>query len=64
MHHFIFPTQDTWISSGSNTITGESFRDQNFGRDQILEVRKEFLNVIRADASITFLTLIFNRFSY
>ncbi len=44
MHHFIFPTQDTWISSGSSTITGESFRDQNFGKDQILEVKKEFFN--------------------
>ena len=36
MHHFIFPSQDTWISSGSSTIDGESFKDQNFGRDQIL----------------------------
>ena len=44
MHHFIFPSQDTWISSGSNTTTGESFKDQNFGRDQILEVKKEFFN--------------------
>ena len=44
MHHFIFPSQDTWVSSGSSTITGESFRDQNFGRDQILEVKKEFFN--------------------
>ena len=44
MHHFIFPSQDTWVSSGSSTITGESFRDQNFGRDQILEVKKEFYN--------------------
>ena len=44
MHHFIFPNQDTWISSGSSTVTGESFRDQNFGRDQILEVKKEFYN--------------------
>ena len=44
MHHFIFPTQDTWISSGSSTITGESFKDQNFGKDQILEVKKEFFN--------------------
>ena len=44
MHHFIFPTQDAWISSGSSTITGESFRDQNFGRDQILEVKKFFYN--------------------
>jgi hypothetical protein len=44
MHHFIFPNQDTWISSGSNKITGETFTDQNFGRDQILEVKKEFFN--------------------
>jgi len=44
MYHFIFPTQDTWISSGSSTITDESFRDQNFGRDQILEVKKFFYN--------------------
>ena len=44
MHHFIFPSQDTWISSGSSTITGESFKNQNFGRDQILEVKKEFFN--------------------
>ena len=45
MHHFIFPSKDTWISSGSSTITGESFKDQNFGRDQILEVKKEFFNL-------------------
>jgi len=44
MHHFIFSKQDTWISSGSNTINNESFRDQNFGKDQILEVKKEFFN--------------------
>ena len=44
MHHFIFPNQDTWISSGSNRTTGETERDQNFGRDQILEVKKEFYN--------------------
>ena len=44
MHHFIFPSQDTWISSGSNNVTGETFTDQNFGRDQILEVKKEFYN--------------------
>jgi len=44
MHHFIFPTQDTWISSGSSKIDGESFKDQNFGKDQILEVKKEFYN--------------------
>ena len=44
MYHFIFPTQDTWISSGSSNIDGTSFKDQNFGRDQILEVKKEFYN--------------------
>jgi hypothetical protein len=44
MHHFIFPTQDTWISSGSSTIDGTSFKDQNFGRDQILEVKKFYYN--------------------
>jgi len=44
MHHFILPKQDTWISSGSNLIDGTSFTDQNFGRDQILEVKKEFFN--------------------
>ena len=44
MHHFIFPTQDTWISSGSSKIDGTSFRDQNFGLDPILEVKKEFFN--------------------
>tara|TARA_R110001583_G_scaffold56572_1_gene170620 strand:+ start:3113 stop:4216 length:1104 start_codon:yes stop_codon:yes gene_type:complete len=44
MHHFIFPSQDTWISSGSSTIINESFKNQNFGKDQILEVRKDFFN--------------------
>jgi len=44
MHHFIFPTRNSWISSGSSTITGESFRDQNFGRDQILEVKNVYYN--------------------
>ncbi len=44
MHHFIFPTKATWISSGSSTIDGTSFRDQNFGQDQILELKKEYFN--------------------
>ena len=44
MHHFIFPTQDTWISSGSNKIDGTPETDQNFGRDEILEVKKFFHN--------------------
>jgi len=44
MHHFIFPKQDSWISSGSSHIDGTSFKDQNFGQDEILEVKKEFFN--------------------
>ena len=45
MHHFIFPTQDTWISSGSNVdTTNISEKNQNFGQDQILEVKKKFYN--------------------
>ena len=46
MHHFIFPSQNNWISSGSSTIINESFKNQNFGSDQILEVKKEFYNKI------------------
>ena len=42
MHHFIFPSQDTWISSGSSTITGESFKDQNFGKTKYLKLKKNF----------------------
>lgn len=42
MHHFIFPTRDSWISSGSNKVTGVTETDQNFGQDQILEVKKFF----------------------
>jgi hypothetical protein len=45
MHHFIYATKDSWISSGSNIETsGISEKDQNFGRDQILEVKKNFYN--------------------
>jgi len=44
MHHFIFPTKDSWISSGSNKVTGVTERDQNFGQDQILELKKFFYN--------------------
>ena len=44
MHHFIFPTKDTWISSGSNKVTGVTETDQNFGQDEILEVKKVFSN--------------------
>ena len=44
MHYFVFPSADAWISSGSSKLTGETFQDQNFGQDQILEVKKEFNN--------------------
>ena len=44
MHHFIFPSQNNWISSGSSTVTNESFKNQNFGKDQILEIEKLFFN--------------------
>ena len=44
MHYFTFASQDTFISSGSNRITGVSEKDRNFGQDQILEVKKEFFN--------------------
>ena len=44
MHYFIYATKDAWISSGSNHIDGITFTDQNFGQDEILEVKKEFWN--------------------
>jgi hypothetical protein len=44
MHYYTFALKDSFISSGSSNITGESFKDQNFGQDQILEVKKEFFN--------------------
>ena len=44
MHHYIYATKDAWISSGSSTVTGESWRDQNFGQDEILELKKVFYN--------------------
>jgi len=44
MHYFIYPTKDSWISSGSNRVTLKDEKDQNFGEDQILEVKKVFYN--------------------
>ena len=45
MHYFIFPTKDTWISSGSNaSTTGVSEKDQNYGQDPVLELKKNFYN--------------------
>ena len=43
MHHFYFPTKTSWISSGSNKITGTPETDQNFGQDEILEVKSFFI---------------------
>ena len=45
MHHFIYATKDSWISSGSNvTTTGISQKDQNYGKDPILELKKFYYN--------------------
>ena len=44
MYHFIYATKDSWITSGSDHTTGTEFKEQNFGRDQILEVKKSFFN--------------------
>ena len=44
MHHFILPTQDTWISSGSSKITGDSLLEGNFGKDEVLQLNKIFQN--------------------
>ena len=44
MHYSIFPTQDSWITSGSNLVTGVTEEDQNFGQDEILELKKFYYN--------------------
>ena len=44
MHYRIFSTADTYVNSGSNLITGETFKDQNFGQDEILELKKVYFN--------------------
>ena len=44
MHYSIFPTKTAWISSGSNLVTGVTQRDQNFGQDEILELKKFYYN--------------------
>ena len=38
MHYSIYPTKDTWISSGSRKTDGASLTEQNFGKDEILEL--------------------------
>ncbi len=45
MHYYIYSSRDAWISSGSNIdTTGTSQRDQNFGKDEILELKKFYFN--------------------
>ncbi len=52
MHHFIYPTKATWISSGSSsgsrgtgTTPLSDPAAQNYGKDEILELKKEFYNL-------------------
>ena len=45
MHHFIYSTKDSWISSGSNHTTGVTETDQNYGQDSIIELKKNFWNL-------------------
>ena len=42
MYYSIFPTQTTYISSGSHPDTGETMKDQNFGGSAVLELKKVF----------------------
>ena len=44
MHRYFFSTKDSFLNSGSNDITGEDFQDKNTGRDEILELKKVFLD--------------------
>ena len=45
MHKFFHVLQDSYVSSGSNiATTGVSERDQNFGKDAILELKKVFFD--------------------
>ena len=45
MHKYFHATKDTWINSGSNTdTTGIDQRNQNYGQDQILELKKKLFN--------------------
>ena len=44
MHRFFFATKDAFINSGSNSITGEDYKDKNTGQDEILELKKVFWN--------------------
>ena len=44
MHRFFFTTKDAFISSGSNELTGDDFKEKNTGQDEILELKKVFFN--------------------
>jgi hypothetical protein len=44
MYYSIFPTKDSWITSGSDLVTGVTRKDQNFGQDEILELKKFYYN--------------------
>ena len=44
MHRYFFTTKDTFISSGSNELTGEDFKDKNTGQDEILKLKKVFFD--------------------
>ena len=45
MHYFIYSTADSWITSGSKYGgVSSSNAQQNFGQDEILEVKKEFVD--------------------
>ena len=44
MIYSIYPTADAWISSGSMEAgVTISEQEQNYGQDQILELKKEFI---------------------
>ena len=45
MHYFIYSTADSWITSGSLYAgISSSNSQQNFGQDEVLEVKKEFID--------------------
>ena len=44
MHHFIYPSKDTWIISGSSQLDGTLLTDANFGQDEILELKKNWFD--------------------
>ena len=52
MHRYFFTTKDSFINSGSNSITGEDFKDKNTGQDEILELKKVF-----ADRTFSYQTM-------